>query len=92
MARSTALTNAMALTPCTLLPGKLNVASSENMTENWKVWKQMWNNNVIIAKLGTQLPEYNCIGVDALKIFNGFQFDPPEDRNDLSKFIKKFDQ
>ena len=53
---------------------------------------------MIIAKLGTQPPEYkvalflHCIGVDALKIFNGFQFDTPEDRNNLSKIIEKFDQ
>ena len=45
-----------------------------------------------------QLLEYkvalflHCIGVDALKIFNGFQFDTPEDRNNLSKIIEKFDQ
>jgi len=53
---------------------------------------------VIIAKLGTQPPEYkvalflHCIGVDALKIFNGFPFDSPDDRNNLSKIIEKFDQ
>jgi len=68
------------------------------MAENWKVWKQTWNNYVTIAKLGTQPPEYkaalflHCIGVDALKIFNGFQFDSPDDRNNLSKIIEKFDQ
>ena len=74
------------------------MSSAENLTDNWKVWKQMWSNYIIIAKLGTQPPEYkvglflHCIGVDALKIFNGFQFDNPEDRNDLNKIIEKFDQ
>ena len=98
MASSSVSTNAMAMTPGIMPPGKLNVTSTENMAENWKVWKQMWNNYVIIAKLGTQPPEYkvalslHCIGVDALKIFNGFQFDTPEDRNNLSEIIEKFDQ
>ena len=98
MASSSVSTNAMAMTPGIMPPEKLNVTSTENMAENWKVWKQMWNNYVIIAKLGTQPPEYkvalflHCIGVDALKIFNGFQFDTPEDRNNLSKIIEKFDQ
>lgn len=32
------------------------------------------------------------MGVDALKIFNGFQFDNPEYRNDFNKIIEKFDQ
>ena len=98
MASSSVSTNAMAMTPGIMPPGKLNVTSTENMAENWKVCKQMWNNYVIIAKLGTQPPEYkvalflHCTGVDALKIFSGFQFDTPEDRNNLSKIIEKFDQ
>ena len=98
IASSSVSTNAMSMTPGIMPPGKLNETSTENMAENWKVWKQMWNNYVIIAKLGTQPPEYkvalflHCIGVDALKIFNGFQFDTPEDRNNLSKIIEKFDQ
>ena len=99
MANSTAATNAMAMmTPGIMPPGNLNVSSAENLAENWKVWKQMLSNYIIIAKLGTQPPEYkvalflHCTGVDALKSFNGFQFDNPEDRNDLNKIIEKFDQ
>ena len=30
----------------------------------------------------------HCIGVDALKIFNGFQFDGPGDENDLANIAK----
>ena len=32
------------------------------------------------------------IGVEGLKIVNSFQFDRPEDRNDMAKIIQKFDQ
>ena len=57
-------------------PGRLD--TTVNMADNWKVWKQMWTNYMVIAKLDSQTPEYkvalflHCIGVDALKIFNGF--------------------
>ena len=68
------------------------------MAENWKVWKQMCNNYMIIVMLDTHSLEYkvalflHCIGVNTLKILNGFQFDNPDDRNNLSKIIEKFDQ
>ena len=77
-------------------PGRLD--TTVNMADNWKVWKQMWTNDMVITKLDSQTPEYkvalflHCIGVDALKIFNGFQFDRPEDKNDMTKIIEKFDQ
>ena len=77
-------------------PGRLD--TTVNMADNWKVWKQMWTNYMVIAKLDSQTPEYkvalflHCIGVDAFKIFNGFQFDRPEDKNDMTKIIEKFDQ
>jgi len=56
MVSSSVSTNAMAMTPGIMPQGKLNVTPTENLAENWKVWKQMWNNYVIIAKLGTQPP------------------------------------
>ena len=77
-------------------PGKL--VTTGNVAENWKVWKQMWSNYMITAQLEMKPPAYkvalflHCIGVDALKIFNGFQFDSPDDKNDLAKIIQKFDE
>ena len=77
-------------------PGKL--VRTGNVADNWKVWKQMWSNYMIIAQLEIKPPAYkvalflHCIGVDALKIFNGFQFDSPDDKNDLAKIIQKFDE
>ena len=53
---------------------------------------------MVIAQLEMQPPAYkvalflHCIGADALKIFNGFHFDNPDDRNDLAKIIQKFDE
>ena len=77
-------------------PGKL--VTTGNVADNWKVWKQMWGNYMVIAQLELKPPAYkvalflHCIGVDALKIFNGFQFDTPDDRHDLAKIIQKFDE
>ena len=77
-------------------PGKL--VATGNVADNWKVWKQMWSNYMVIAQLQMKLPAYKvalflcCIGVDELKIFNGFQFDSPDDINDLEKIIQKFDE
>ena len=77
-------------------PGKL--VTTGNVADNWKVWKQMWSNYMIIAQLEMQPPAYkvalflHCIGADTLKIFNGFQFDSPDDQNDLAKIVQKFDE
>lgn len=53
---------------------------------------------MVIAQLATQQPSYkvalflHCIGADALKIFSRFQFDSPDDRNDLAKIIQDFNE
>ena len=76
--------------------GKL--VTTGNVADNWIVWKQMWSNYMVIAQLEMQLPAYkvalflHCIGANVLKIFNGFQFDSPHDRNDLAKIIQKFNE
>ena len=57
-------------------PGKLVMTG--NVADNWKVWKQMWSNYMVIVQLEMKPPAYkvalflHCIGEDALKIFNGF--------------------
>ena len=77
-------------------PGKL--VTTENVADNWKVWKQMWSNYKIIAQLEMQPPVFkvalflHCICADVLKIFNGFQFDSPDNPNDLAKIVQKFDE
>jgi len=73
-------------------PGKL--VTTGNVADNWKVWKQMWSKYMVIAQLEMKPLAYkvalflHCIGVDTLKIFNSFQFDNPDDKNDLAKLIQ----
>ena len=53
---------------------------------------------MVIAQLDSKPPAYKValflhyIGVEALKIFNGFQFDCPEDKHNLVKIMEKFDE
>ena len=69
-----------------------------NTADNWKMWRQTWENYCIIAGLGTQPEDYKCalllhsIGTDALGIYNGFKFTEGEDRNKMADIITKFEQ
>jgi len=73
------------------------IVLSTNPSENWMLWKQQWSNYVIVSRLNTQPPEYvtalflNCIGIDALKQYNGFAFATDEPRT-VDNIIAKFDQ
>ena len=69
-----------------------------NTADNWKMWRQTWENYCVIADLGTQPEDYKCalllhsIGTDALRIYNGFKFTEGEDRNKMADIITKFEQ
>ena len=77
-------------------PGRLDVKT--NSVENWKIWKQMWTNYSVVAKIIAQEENYktalflHSIGPDALTIYNGFQFVGDENRDVLATVIAKFDQ
>lgn len=69
-----------------------------NVTENWKLFKQRWQGFSLLSKLHT---EENKIQVatflqyladDALKVFNGFQFNVSDDDLTVQLIIDKFDQ
>ena len=66
--------------------------------DNWKIWKQRWENYCIITGLLDQPEDYKCamhlhsIGIEAMRIFNGLKFGEGEDRNKVADVIKKFDQ
>ena len=48
--------------------------------DNWKIWKQRWDNYCIITGLLDQPEDYKCamllhsIGIEAMRIFNGLKF------------------
>ena len=76
-------------------PGKLE--TKVNIVENWKSYKQAWDNYSIITSLHLQPEPYqvalflHCVGPDAVKIYNGLDFDSEDDRKSLKMIFKKFD-
>ena len=70
-----------------------NTAAS---AENWKIWRQMWENYVIISGIDSQPPEYqtalflHSIGADAMRIYNGLKFGIGDNRQSPVDIINKF--
>jgi hypothetical protein len=65
-----------------------------NKAENWKAYKQRWENNIIVTQLDKQPEEYRvalflyCIGQEAVKVYNIFDLAP----EDKVKIIDEFDK
>ena len=61
--------------------------------ENWKMWRQMWNNYTIITGLNSQSEQFKTalllysLGPDAIRIYNGLKFEEDEDRNNSGTII-----
>ena len=72
--------------------------TTANIAENWKQFKQIWENYAIITNLTAQTEQYrvalflHCLGPDAMKIYNRMQFAIETDRRTLSKIVEKFDE
>jgi hypothetical protein len=71
-----------------------------NLAENWRSFKQKWQNYAIITNLDRQTPKYqvalllHVMGDQALKTYNGFQFDTDEDHRtvaEMPEIVQKFD-
>ena len=71
-------------------------SSSAASAENWKIWRQMWDNYVIISGIDSQSEEYQAalflhsIGADAMRIYNGMKFNTGESRHNTEDIIAKF--
>ena len=69
-----------------------------NIAENWKAFKQAWNNYAVIMNIRQQPENYqvmlflHCLGPEALKIYNGMSFDNAQEREKLENIMKKFDE
>ena len=77
-------------------PSNLNL--KENISENWKTYKQQWRNYAIVTNLSAQTEEYrvpyflHCLGADALRVYKGLPFATEEDKTNLSKIMEKLDE
>ena len=69
----------------------------DNVNANWKLFRQKWTNYAIITLLNRQPAEYqvalllHMVGDEALKVFNGFQFNTPVEQRTTAEIIEKFD-
>jgi len=75
-------------------PGPL---SMDSVGETWKIFKQKWSNYSIITNLDAQEVKYktalllHTLGDEALKVYNGFHFQTPEDQRTITEIMEKFD-
>lgn len=75
-------------------PAALNV--SDQPIDNWKLFKQSWQNYSIITKLNDKDEPFkiamflHCIGIDALKIYNTLTFSDEE--HTLLRIIEKMEK
>ena len=66
--------------------------------DNWKLWKQRWLNYCVLAGLNDQSEDYkcamllHCIGIEAMRIFNGMKFGEGEDHNNMADILVNYDK
>ena len=81
-------------TPSVKPPRPLDV--SQTTAKSWKLWKQLWENYSIVARLDLQDERYQkaiflcTIGEDALEIFNVFEFSDSDDPNIETRSAQSF--
>ena len=70
----------------------------QTVMDNWKIFKQRWTNYSILTAVNTQPREYQValllytLGDEALKIYNGLQFNTPETDRTVAEIIGAFDK
>jgi hypothetical protein len=67
---------------------------NNGVIEEWKLWKQAWDNYVIVSRLNKQDQDYqaamflNTIGPPGLRIYNSFELN--EESRNLEAILQKF--
>ncbi len=68
-----------------------------NIAETWKIFKQKWLNYSVLIKLTDYTRDYqvalllNTLGDDALRVYNGFQFNTDENVRTVQEILNKFE-
>ena len=69
-------------------PKYLDLKHSGEIAENWKLWKEKYNNYFVISRLDRETPEFqlamfkHTIGDDALKVIKTFNYAEGENSSD----------
>ena len=73
-----------------------NLSFVGNLAENWRCWWQAFELYMVATGLNEKTETVRCAtllhvaGDDAIKVFNTFLFDTPEDKKKLDKVKEKF--
>ena len=68
-----------------------------NIASSWKLFKQMWSDYEVLSELDNKPPKFRVallrrsLGVDGLRIYNGFQFDMKEDELTFEQILERLD-
>ena len=71
-----------------LPPQHLDLRTTGEIAENWKLWKEKYNNYFVISRLERESPEYQlamfkqAIGDDGLTVIKTFSYSEEENAND----------
>jgi len=81
-----------------LPPQPLDLKCSSEIAENWKSWKEKYNNYFIISRLEQESSQYqlamfkHAIGDDGLKVIKTFSYADGEDSNNWRVVMKKMEK
>ena len=81
-----------------LPPQHLDLSTTGEITENWKLWKEKYNNYFVISRLDRESPEYqlamfkHAIGNDSLKVIKTFSYSEEENANDWRVVMGKMER
>ena len=79
-------------------PQPLALRLSGEVAENWKLWKEKYNNYFVISRLGRESSLYqlamfeHTIGDDALKVIKTFSYTEGEDSNNWLVVMDKMEK
>ena len=78
-------------------PGHFNASARKDVSEEWKMWRQQWENYSILTNLSNQPDRYqtalllHSVGPECLRVYNGMKFDNDAESLKCSVIMKKFD-
>ena len=79
-------------------PQPLALRPSEEIAENWKLWKEKYNNYFVISMLDRESPQYQLamfkytIGDEFLKVIKTFSYTEGEDSNNWRVVMAKMEK
>ena len=79
-------------------PKYLDLKHSGEIAENWKLWKEKYNNYFVISRLDRETPEFqlamfkHTIGDDALKVIKTFNYAEGENSSDWRVLMEKMEK